>query len=202
MDESFYQGRRAGQGERRKITTYLYFMSLKLKRTEVKMAKCYRLYCLNGPWLWNESVHFSGCLELQQEFSRENVFKVSFLLLTFWGCLTCRKVLEYWMYSFSRTESITNILSNCLYNILPSFTWRVLWLKKCLFVFPFQTACFREERDVLVNGDNKWITTLHYAFQDDNNLVRTTFICFNILNFYQQNLALVSFKRYLTVVII
>lgn len=35
-----------------------------------------------------------------------------------------------------------------------------------------QTACFREERDVLVNGDCQWITTLHYAFQDDNNLVR------------------------------
>ncbi|KAM7049891.1 serine/threonine-protein kinase MRCK alpha isoform 14-T14 [Molossus nigricans] len=33
-----------------------------------------------------------------------------------------------------------------------------------------ETACFREERDVLVNGDSKWITTLHYAFQDDNNL--------------------------------
>uniref|UniRef100_A0A8C9PRI9 Serine/threonine-protein kinase MRCK alpha n=1 Tax=Spermophilus dauricus TaxID=99837 RepID=A0A8C9PRI9_SPEDA len=33
-----------------------------------------------------------------------------------------------------------------------------------------ETACFREERDVLVNGDNKWITTLHYAFQDENNL--------------------------------
>ncbi|XP_036869532.1 serine/threonine-protein kinase MRCK alpha isoform X11 [Manis javanica] len=33
-----------------------------------------------------------------------------------------------------------------------------------------ETACFREERDVLVNGDNKWITALHYAFQDDNNL--------------------------------
>uniref|UniRef100_A0A3Q4HJR2 Serine/threonine-protein kinase MRCK alpha n=1 Tax=Neolamprologus brichardi TaxID=32507 RepID=A0A3Q4HJR2_NEOBR len=33
-----------------------------------------------------------------------------------------------------------------------------------------ETACFREERDVLVNGDCQWITTLHYAFQDDNNL--------------------------------
>uniref|UniRef100_A0A8C0XNL5 Serine/threonine-protein kinase MRCK alpha n=1 Tax=Castor canadensis TaxID=51338 RepID=A0A8C0XNL5_CASCN len=33
-----------------------------------------------------------------------------------------------------------------------------------------ETACFREERDVLVNGDSKWITALHYAFQDDNNL--------------------------------
>uniref|UniRef100_H3C824 Serine/threonine-protein kinase MRCK alpha n=1 Tax=Tetraodon nigroviridis TaxID=99883 RepID=H3C824_TETNG len=33
-----------------------------------------------------------------------------------------------------------------------------------------ETACFREERDVLVNGDCQWITTLHYAFQDENNL--------------------------------
>ncbi|GCB65706.1 hypothetical protein scyTo_0007772, partial [Scyliorhinus torazame] len=32
------------------------------------------------------------------------------------------------------------------------------------------TACFREERDVLVNGDSQWITTLHYAFQDENFL--------------------------------
>ncbi|XP_069036705.1 serine/threonine-protein kinase MRCK alpha-like isoform X2 [Lepisosteus oculatus] len=32
------------------------------------------------------------------------------------------------------------------------------------------TACFREERDVLVKGDNQWITTLHYAFQDDKYL--------------------------------
>ncbi|XP_073484399.1 serine/threonine-protein kinase MRCK alpha isoform X4 [Aquarana catesbeiana] len=33
-----------------------------------------------------------------------------------------------------------------------------------------ETACFREERDVLVNGDSQWTTTLHYAFQDDNYL--------------------------------
>ncbi|XP_055028082.2 serine/threonine-protein kinase MRCK alpha isoform X3 [Misgurnus anguillicaudatus] len=33
-----------------------------------------------------------------------------------------------------------------------------------------ETACFREERDVLVNGDSQWITTLHYAFQDENFL--------------------------------
>ncbi|XP_016381913.1 serine/threonine-protein kinase MRCK alpha isoform X9 [Sinocyclocheilus rhinocerous] len=33
-----------------------------------------------------------------------------------------------------------------------------------------ETACFREERDMLVNGDSQWITTLHYAFQDENNL--------------------------------
>ncbi|XP_059484559.1 serine/threonine-protein kinase Genghis Khan isoform X4 [Neocloeon triangulifer] len=33
-----------------------------------------------------------------------------------------------------------------------------------------ETACFLEERDVLVYGDRRWITNLHYAFQDDNNL--------------------------------
>ena len=35
----------------------------------------------------------------------------------------------------------------------------------------FQTACFKEERDVLVYGDKTWITTLHFAFQDDSYLV-------------------------------
>ena len=34
-----------------------------------------------------------------------------------------------------------------------------------------ETACFKEERDVLVYGDRRWITNLHYAFQDDSNLV-------------------------------
>lgn len=34
-----------------------------------------------------------------------------------------------------------------------------------------ETACFKEERDVLVFGDRRWITNLHYAFQDENNLV-------------------------------
>ena len=33
-----------------------------------------------------------------------------------------------------------------------------------------QTACFREERDVLVFGDRKWITNLYFAFQDEDNL--------------------------------
>ncbi|XP_076355418.1 serine/threonine-protein kinase MRCK alpha-like isoform X1 [Tachypleus tridentatus] len=33
-----------------------------------------------------------------------------------------------------------------------------------------ETACFQEERDVLINGDKRWITNLHYAFQDENNL--------------------------------
>ncbi|XP_075043237.1 myotonin-protein kinase isoform X2 [Mixophyes fleayi] len=31
-------------------------------------------------------------------------------------------------------------------------------------------ACYREERDVLVNGDNRWLTQLHFAFQDENYL--------------------------------
>eukprot|EP00118_Oscarella_pearsei_P005120 m.23006 g.23006 ORF g.23006 m.23006 type:complete len:1798 (+) comp28431_c0_seq1:171-5564(+) len=33
-----------------------------------------------------------------------------------------------------------------------------------------ETACFREERDVLVFGNRNWITALEYAFQDDNYL--------------------------------
>ncbi|KAI6185487.1 Non-specific serine/threonine protein kinase [Aphelenchoides besseyi] len=33
-----------------------------------------------------------------------------------------------------------------------------------------ETACFREERDVMVFGDRKWITNLHFAFQDEKNL--------------------------------
>ncbi|XP_029475211.1 LOW QUALITY PROTEIN: myotonin-protein kinase [Rhinatrema bivittatum] len=33
-----------------------------------------------------------------------------------------------------------------------------------------KVSCFREERDVLVNGDKRWITHLHFAFQDENYL--------------------------------
>ncbi|CRL04167.1 CLUMA_CG017277, isoform C [Clunio marinus] len=33
-----------------------------------------------------------------------------------------------------------------------------------------ETACFREERDVLVFGNRQFITNLHFAFQDDSNL--------------------------------
>ncbi|XP_064207737.1 myotonin-protein kinase-like isoform X3 [Anguilla rostrata] len=33
-----------------------------------------------------------------------------------------------------------------------------------------ETACYQEEREVLVKGDRRWITELHYAFQDDNYL--------------------------------
>ncbi|XP_058646008.1 myotonin-protein kinase isoform X2 [Onychostoma macrolepis] len=33
-----------------------------------------------------------------------------------------------------------------------------------------ETACYQEEREVLLKGDRFWITELHYAFQDDNYL--------------------------------
>ncbi|XP_051820584.1 serine/threonine-protein kinase MRCK gamma isoform X2 [Antechinus flavipes] len=33
-----------------------------------------------------------------------------------------------------------------------------------------ETACFREERDVLVKGDGRWVTALHCAFQDEDYL--------------------------------
>lgn len=35
---------------------------------------------------------------------------------------------------------------------------------------------FQEERDVLVYGDRRWITNLHYAFQDETNLVKLLMI--------------------------
>ena len=34
------------------------------------------------------------------------------------------------------------------------------------------TVSFREERDILVFGDQQWITKLYYAFQDNRNLVK------------------------------
>ncbi|XP_029140887.1 myotonin-protein kinase [Protobothrops mucrosquamatus] len=33
-----------------------------------------------------------------------------------------------------------------------------------------EVSCYREERDVLVNGNKRWITQLHFAFQDENYL--------------------------------
>ncbi|XP_053296887.1 myotonin-protein kinase [Pleuronectes platessa] len=33
-----------------------------------------------------------------------------------------------------------------------------------------ETACYQEEREVLLRDDRSWITELHYAFQDDNYL--------------------------------
>ena len=44
-------------------------------------------------------------------------------------------------------------------------------LKKSEILKRTDTACFREERDVLITGDQQWITKLHYAFQDTENLV-------------------------------
>ncbi|CAD6193685.1 unnamed protein product [Caenorhabditis auriculariae] len=43
-------------------------------------------------------------------------------------------------------------------------------LNKWEMVKRAETACFREERDVLVYGDRRWITNLHFAFQDEKNL--------------------------------
>ncbi|XP_016370647.1 myotonin-protein kinase-like [Sinocyclocheilus rhinocerous] len=33
-----------------------------------------------------------------------------------------------------------------------------------------ETACYQEEQEVLLKGDRRWITELHYTFQDDNHL--------------------------------
>lgn len=43
-------------------------------------------------------------------------------------------------------------------------------LNKWEMVKRAETACYREERDILVHGDKRWITRLHYAFQDTSNL--------------------------------
>lgn len=47
-------------------------------------------------------------------------------------------------------------------------------LNKWVMLKRAEAACFHEERDVLVRGDRRWITDLHYAFQDENNLVINT----------------------------
>lgn len=57
----------------------------------------------------------------------------------------------------------------------------IIKIKNIVLLFYFflqraETACFREERDVLVFGDRRWITNLHYAFQDDTNLVNILII--------------------------
>ncbi|KAK2706100.1 hypothetical protein QYM36_016203, partial [Artemia franciscana] len=43
-------------------------------------------------------------------------------------------------------------------------------LNKWVMLKRAEAACFQEERDVLVNGDRRWITNLHYAFHDEHNL--------------------------------
>lgn len=50
-----------------------------------------------------------------------------------------------------------------------------LQLASCSFSPSSQVSCFREERDVLVRGDRRWITQLHFAFQDENYLVSSGF---------------------------
>ena len=44
-------------------------------------------------------------------------------------------------------------------------------LNKSAILKRADTARFRDEHDVLVLGDAQWITKLHYAFQDTDNLV-------------------------------
>ena len=52
-------------------------------------------------------------------------------------------------------------------------TQRVFAMKimhKWQLVHKADTACFREERDILVHGNHDWITKLYYAFHDDKSL--------------------------------
>ena len=59
-------------------------------------------------------------------------------------------------------------------------------LNKWVMLKRAEAACFHEERDVLVRGDRRWITDLHYAFQDENNLVNH--FIFNLVNNFIFNL--------------
>lgn len=56
--------------------------------------------------------------------------------------------------------------------IWPSVFLHVAFIQLSLLLCLIQTACYQEEREVLLRGDRRWITELHYAFQDDNYLVR------------------------------
>ena len=47
-------------------------------------------------------------------------------------------------------------------------------MNKCEMLKRADIVCFREERDILVCGDPQWITKLHYAFQDNTNLVNSS----------------------------
>ena len=60
-----------------------------------------------------------------------------------------------------------------------------------------ETACFQEERDVLVFGDRRWITNLHYAFQDETNLVSRIF---SRNQFHEIFVKLISRKKWLLVI--
>lgn len=62
----------------------------------------------------------------------------------------------------------------------------VLNIKYCSIIYVY----FQEERDVLVYGDRRWITNLHYAFQDETNLVKLLIIYNFVLSmnkYYKKN---------------
>jgi len=53
-----------------------------------------------------------------------------------------------------------------------------------------ETACYREERDILLHGnDHDWFTKLHYAFQDEQNL-------YLIMDYYIGGDLLTLFSKY------
>lgn len=74
------------------------------------------------------------------------------------------------VFKFPRSSAIAFIRYPNLFQI-----YAMKILNKWEMLKRAETACFREERDVLVYGDRRWITSLHFAFQDEKNLVRITF---------------------------
>lgn len=84
------------------------------------------------------------------------------------------------------------IMKTCLTIWLGNVQWKGVPHHE-LSTFSFQTACFKEERDVLVYGDKQWITTLHYAFQDDDYLVRNDILFFSLSRGYMYAIAVLFF---------
>eukprot|EP00043_Microstomoeca_roanoka_P006196 m.60931 g.60931 ORF g.60931 m.60931 type:complete len:1735 (-) comp13314_c0_seq1:84-5288(-) len=64
--------------------------------------------------------------------------------------------------AFGEVHVVRHKVSKKIYAMKILNKWEMLKRK--------ETACYMEERDVLVFGDRKWITELHFAFQDDDNL--------------------------------
>ncbi|EGD82511.1 AGC/DMPK/GEK protein kinase [Salpingoeca rosetta] len=64
--------------------------------------------------------------------------------------------------AFGEVQVVRHKVSKKVYAMKILNKWEMLKRK--------ETACFMEERDVLVFGDRKWITQLHFAFQDEDNL--------------------------------
>lgn len=52
----------------------------------------------------------------------------------------------------------------------PKRVFAIKVMHKWQVIYKAETACFREERDILVHGNPDWITKMYYSFHDDKSL--------------------------------